>query len=73
MQPSAGTLQVPKLAMECPDGKLQARAIFGVRHPWCSDTDWSFIRHQEGSRKVLELYETLERAKESSAAPHGLP
>lgn len=54
---------VPKLAMVCPNGRFQAAATFEVRHPWCSDTDCT----------VLELCETAGRAKESSAAPRGLP
>lgn len=54
---------VPWLVMECPDGRLQAAATFEVRHPWCSDTDCT----------VLELCETPGRAKETSAAPRGLP
>lgn len=52
---------VPKLAMACPKGRLQAAATFEVRHPWCSETAqfWSFV--------------TPGRAKGSSAAPRGLP
>lgn len=64
---------VPRLAMEGPDGSLQAAATFEVRHRWCSDTDWSFVRHLERPRKVLGICETPERAKESSAATRGLP
>lgn len=64
---------VPRLAMECSDGRLQAAATLEVRHPWCSDTDWSFVRHWERPRKVLGICETPERAKESNVATRGLP